>query len=159
MELPSPSVALMSFSFRSSKSRIFTRERRIPIWTYKSPLALGSVLTVPLRFMDSTLTPSPIFSFFGEMGWLGPLGFTASFSSVFFSWSLSLARSASSSLPMPELAASLLICFMVWSAVSLASRRMRWASSVAFFRILSLRSSRRSSFWVRRVFKEAISSL
>ena len=131
----------------------------MPIWTYKSPLALGRVLTVPFRFMDSTLTPSPIFSFLGEMGWLGPFGFTVSFSSVFFNWSLSLARSASSSLPTPELAASLLICLMVWSAVSLASRRMRWASSVAFLRILSLRSSRRSSFWVKRFFKEAISSL
>ena len=85
----------------------------MPIWTYRSPLAFGRVLTVPFKFMESTFTPSPIFSFFGEMGWLGPLALTASLSSVFFSCSRSLPRWASSSLLRPESADSLLICFMV----------------------------------------------
>ena len=114
---------------------------------------------MPFKFMDRTLTPSPIFSFLGEMVLLGPLVLMASFSSVCFNLSRSFARWASSSLFKPESAESLLICRMVESAVSLASRRIRWASSLAFLRILSLRSSSRSSFWERRDFSWEISSL
>ena len=59
----------------------------------------------------------------------------------------------------PEDWASLLIWRMVWSAVSLASRRILWASSLAFRISLSFRSSNRSSFCSRRLFNREISDL
>lgn len=93
----------MAGSFKSSRSLMFTRDRRIPICTYRSPLALGRELTVPFKFMVSTLTPSPIFNFFGEMVFFGPFSFLRlRFLSTLSSFSRSFVRSASSSFPTPE---------------------------------------------------------
>ena len=155
--IPGPEMA---GSFKSSRSLMFTRDCRIPICTYRSPLELGRELTVPFKFMVSTLTPSPIFNFFGEMVFFGPFSFLRlRFLSTLSSFSRSFVRSASSSFPTPEDWASLLIWRMVWSAVSLASRRILWASSLAFRISLSFRSSNRSSFCSRRLFNREISDL
>ena len=120
----------------------------------------GSVLTVPFKFIVRTLTPSPIFNFFGEIVFFGPLlFFRLKLLSTLSSFSRSFVLSASSSFPTPELAASLLIFRIVWSAVSFASRKIRWASSLAFFKSFSFRSSSRSSFCSIFFFKREISSL
>lgn len=75
----------------------------------------GRELTVPFKFMVSTLTPSPIFNFFGEMVFFGPFSFLRlRFLSTLSSFSRSFVRSASSSFPTPEDWASLLIWRMVW---------------------------------------------
>ena len=53
----------MDASSTISRSRILTRERRIPICTYRSPLAFGRELTVPFKFIERTRTVSPRRSF------------------------------------------------------------------------------------------------
>ena len=121
----------------SSRSLTLTWERRMPICTYKSPLLLGRVLTVPFKFRDNTRTLSPMRRDLAETVFFGPLVLTASFWSAWFIFSRSLARSASSSLAEPEEVPNRLIFLIAWSAVSLASLKIRWASSLALRRSLS----------------------
>ena len=153
---------LTEFSCSSSRSLMFTLERRMPIWTNTFPWASGRLLTVPFKFMESTRPPSPSFRVFGLMALCGFLVscFKERPPSTFFKLSRSFVRSASRALvSMPEEVASLLMFLMVRSAVSFASRRICCASSLALRIILSLRSSKRSSFFSRPDFRRAISAL
>ena len=131
------SEAMSGASGSSSRSLILTWDRRMPICTYNSPLAFGSVLTVPFKFKDNTRTLSPMRRDLAEMVFLGPLVLGVSFWSAWFIFSRSFARSASSSLADPWEVPSRLIFLMAWSAVSLASLRILWASSLALRSSLS----------------------
>ena len=159
--LPSKPGPLIELSGISSRSFIFTCERRIPIWTNKLPFVSGKVLMTPFRFMDRTLTLSPIRKVLGLIALWGQLSFFRErLLSTFFRLSLNLARSVSRArVSIPEEEAILLIFLIVRSAVSLASRRIFWASSLAERINFSFRSSKRSSFCSSRAFKRPTSFL
>jgi len=143
----------------STRSLMLTRERKIPIWTYRSPLAFGSVCTVPFKFMDSTRTESPMRSFLGTL-WLTVSFF---FMESAFSLALILSRTRLRSFSILDIGACpcpyLLKLRMVSSARSLASLRICTASSLALRRISSRLLSRRSFLAVSFFFKSSISAL
>ena len=114
--------------------------RSIPAVTVNIPFLSGRVVTVAtISCMLKTLTLSPMANFFKEMVWEGPFTMVedrASSFSLIFWCSLVLVFSPSKALLFP--ASCRRSSFTTWSAVSLASRKIWAASSLALCRIFSL---------------------
>ena len=119
-------------SSMSSRSDRETLERRMPIWTKTIPLASGLELMVPFTLRLKTFTASPRET---SLAVRVDFFFSGVFKAIFLPAESIFLRSSvrffSSSLADMVSCPALLKIFMVWSAYSLASLKIRCASSLA----------------------------